>query len=89
MLMKGSKVSSNVKLLVDAELLVSEDYARDVPVGCVSQPSKSVTHSGSLTNNASPQQEGPTTNHFWYVHRQMMCRSQKHSLTFLYQLSRL
>jgi hypothetical protein len=40
-LMKGSKVSSNVKLLMDAEILVSEGCK-----GCVGEPSK--RHSGTL-----------------------------------------
>jgi hypothetical protein len=44
-------VSSNVKLLVGAELLVSEDYARDLLISPVRD--LFVTYSGSLTNNAS------------------------------------
>jgi hypothetical protein len=84
--MKGSKVSSNVKLLVGAELLVEGDYARDVLVSPVRD--LFVTYSSSLTNNASPLQEGPTTDHFWYVLSQMICRSQTDLLTSLYRLSR-
>jgi hypothetical protein len=60
MLMKVSKVSNNVKLPVDAELLVSEAYARDELVSQVICHIFRFTHKQRL----SPQQEGCPTNDF-------------------------